>query len=124
MRCIPLISCLLLSSLGACGPGFSQQVSGALQQADADYRAGVAALNRNDLKTAQEKFAAVVRLEPGIELGHSALGAVLVREGEWAAGIGELEKALAIKPADDAAQLNLAIAYAQTGASAKAGPAG
>jgi len=122
MRHIPLISCLLLSSLGVYGPGFSQQASSALQQADADYRAGVAALNSNDLKTALAKFEAVVRLEPGIELGHSSLGAVLVREGQWTAGIRELEKALAMKPADDAAQLNLAIAYAETGAHAKALP--
>lgn len=100
----------------------SQQPSGALRQADAEYRAGVAALNGNDLKTAQEKFEAVVRLEPEIELGHSALGAVLVREGQWTASIKELERALAIKPADDAAQLNLAIAYAESGSLAKALP--
>ncbi len=113
---------LLLLSSGACGLAFPQQGSNALQQADADYRAGVVAFNSNDLKTAREKFEAVVRLEPGIELGHSALGAVLVRGGEWTAAIRELEKALVIKPADDAAQLNLAIAYAETGAYAKALP--
>ncbi len=119
---IPLQSCLLLLSLGACGPAFSQQASSTLEQANADYRAGVAALNGNDLKMAQEKFEAVVQLEPDIELGHSALGAVLVRGGEWAAAIRELERALALKPDDDAAQVNLAIAYAETGAYAKALP--
>jgi protein O-GlcNAc transferase len=119
-RCMLL--CMLLCSLGACGPVLSQQASGTLQQADADYRAGVAALKSNDLKTAQEKFESVVRLQPGIELGHSALGAVLVREGQWTEGIRELEKALAITPGDDAAQLNLALAYADTGAHAKAVP--
>lgn len=113
---------VLLCSFGACGLTFAQQASGTLQQADAYYRAGLAALNNNDLKTAQVKFEAVVRLEPELELGHSALGAVLVREGKWAAGIRELEKALAIKPADDAAQLNLALAYADSGAYAKAVP--
>jgi protein O-GlcNAc transferase len=115
--CILSCLCATLSPAPAC-----QEPPAALQQADADYRAGVAALNSNDLKTAQEKFESVVRLEPGIEQGHSALGAVLVREGQWSDGIRELEKALAIQPADDAAQLNLALAYAETGAHAKAVP--
>lgn len=101
---------------------FSQQVTSALRQADADYRAGVAALNGGDLKTAQAKFESVVRLEPGLEQGHSALGAVLVREGQWQPGIRELERAVALKPGDDGAQLNLALAYAETGAHAKAVP--
>ncbi len=122
MRRLRFTNCMLLCSFGVCGLVFSQQASGNLQQADGDFRAGVAALDGNDLKTAQQKFESVVRLEPGIEQGHSALGAVLVREGHWAAGIGELEKALAISPADDAAQLNLALAYAETGAHAKAVP--
>jgi protein O-GlcNAc transferase len=122
MRRVPLISCLLLSSLGFCGLGFSQQTAAALQQADADYRAGVSALNNNDLRTAQARFDDVVRLEPGIELGHSALGAVLVREGQWAAAIRELNKALALKLSDETAQLNLAIAYAESGEQAMALP--
>jgi len=100
----------------------SQETSSALRQADAEYRAGVAALNSNELEVALEKFEAVVRLESGIELGHSALGAVLVREGKWTAGIRELEKALALKPSDDVAQLNQAIAYSESGAHAKALP--
>lgn len=113
---------LLLCVCCATGVAASQEVSGALRQADADYRAGVAALNGNDLRLAQQKFESVVRLEPGIQQGHSALGAVLVREGQWAAGIRELEKALTLKPSDDAAQLNLAVAYAETGAPARAVP--
>jgi tetratricopeptide (TPR) repeat protein len=100
----------------------AQEPSAALRQADADYREGVAALNQNDLKTAQSKFEAVTRLAPTAEQGHSALGAVLVRERQWAAGISELEKALAIKPGDRAAQLNLAMVYAQTGSYSKAIP--
>jgi len=114
--------CILLGLLVTGGLLVCQEPSDTLRQADADYRAGVAALNRNDLKTARMKFESVVRLEPEIELGHSALGAVLVREGQWAAGIRELEQALAVKPADDAAQVNLALAYANTGAQAKAVP--
>lgn len=108
-----------------CGPwvfSYAQQVPAALRQADAEYRAGLAALNSGDLKLAQAKFEAVVRLEPQLEQGHSALGAVLVREGQWQAGIRELEKALAIKPGDEEAQLNLAMSYAETGAHARAIP--
>lgn len=100
----------------------TQEPSAALRLADADYREGVSALNENDLKTAQAKFEAVIRLAPAAEQGHSALGAVLIREGQWAAGIHELERALAIKPNDGASQLNLAMVYAQTGEHAKAIP--
>lgn len=100
----------------------AQEPSSTLRQADSEYRAGVAALNSNDLKTAEARFEAVVHLEPQVELGHSALGAVLVREGQWPAAIRELEKALSLKPGDDAAQLNLAVAYAESGEDAKALP--
>lgn len=115
----PVLSVLIALSTGmtrAQGPPAS------LIQADRDYREGVAALNRNDLETARLKFEAVTRLAPSAEQGHSALGAVLAREGQWAAGTRELEKALAIKPSDGAAQLNLAMVYEQTGVYEKAIP--
>jgi tetratricopeptide (TPR) repeat protein len=98
----------------------AQGSSDSLKQADADYREGVAALNRNDLQTAHAKFAEVVRLAPSAEQGHSALGAVLEREGQMPSAIAELQKALAIKPDDTSAEFNLAAAYEQTGAAAKA----
>ena len=101
---------------------FGQETSPQLKQADADFREGVAALNRNDLKAADAKFASVVHLAPSAEPGHSALGAVLVREGQMSAGIRELEKALAMKPSDSGAQMNLALAYATSGSAAKAVP--
>jgi protein O-GlcNAc transferase len=123
MRRLVLQCCVLFFDCAISLPVLtSQEPSANWRQADGAYRAGVAALNSNDLKTAQEKFEAVVRLAPELEPGHSALGAVLVREGQWAAGIRELERALALKPGDDAAQLNLALAYADTGADAKAAP--
>ena len=100
----------------------AQEPPASLRQADADYREGVEALNHNDLKAAQSKFEEVIRLAPAAEQGHSALGAVLVREGQWEVGTRELEKALALKPGDTAAQLNLAMTYAQSGAPSKAIP--
>jgi tetratricopeptide (TPR) repeat protein len=117
---LPHILLLLAGIAGA--TAYSQEPSASLRQADADYRAGVEALNHNDLKAAQSKFESVVRLAPAAEQGHSALGAVLVREGQWAAGTRELEKALALKPNDSAAQLNLAMVYAQSGAASEAIP--
>ena len=117
---LPLGLSFLIVSLP--GAAHAQEPSAALRQADAEYREGVAALNHNDLETARTRFEAVTRLAPTAEQGHSALGAILVRQGQWVAGTRELEKALAIKPNDSDAQLNLAMVYAQVGAPAKAIP--
>ena len=116
------IGLLLTAWFALAYPGFAQEPSAALKQADSDYRAGVTALSHNDLKTALTDFENVVRLAPSAEQGHSALGAVLVRLGRMNEGIRELEKALAMKPDDSSAQLNLALAYQQSGQSAKALP--
>jgi protein O-GlcNAc transferase len=108
--------------LGFQHPGYSQEPSPNLKEADADYRSGVAALSHNDLNAAREDFTKVVRLAPSAEQGHSALGAVLVQLGHTNEGIRELEKALAIKGNDSSAQLNLALALEQSGQPAKALP--
>jgi len=100
----------------------AQEPSASLKQADAAYRAGADAVAHNDLNTALDDFQKVVRLEPGVAQGHSALGAVLVRLGRLNEGIHELERALAIQPGDASAQLNLAVAYEQNGQAAKAVP--
>jgi tetratricopeptide (TPR) repeat protein len=109
----------LLAGCVVCG---AQEASPSLRQADADYRAGVAALSRNDLKTARLEFEQVVRLAPDIEQGHSALGAVLVRSGETGAAIHELEKALAIRADDASAEQNLAVAFEESGQPERALP--
>lgn len=101
---------------------YGQEPSASLKQADAEYRAGVAAMSRNDLKTALADFQSVVRLAPETEQGHVALGSVLLRLGRTSEGIRELEKALALKPGDRDSQVNLAIAYQQNGLPAKAIP--
>src|SRR5580698_2380436 len=112
LAALPALSCM----------GQAQEPSTSLKQADTDYRAGVAALSSNDLNTALADFEKVVHLAPAAEPGHSALGAVLLRMGRTSEGIHELEKALAIQSSDSSAQLNLALAYEQTGQSAKALP--
>jgi protein O-GlcNAc transferase len=115
LRCLPFA---LLASV-ACLV-FAQEPSANIKQADAAYRAGQAALAAHDLKAAREQFEKVVRLAPRAEQGHSALGAVMVSLGQTSEGIHELEKALAIDPKDSNAQLNLAVAYEQSGSTAKA----
>jgi protein O-GlcNAc transferase len=118
LRCISLLALWQVLALS----GLLQEPSAELKQADADYRAGVAALARNDLNAALTDFEHVVHLAPTAEQGHSALGAVLVRLNRTAEGVRELEKALAMKPGDNSAQMNLAMTYEQSGESAKALP--
>jgi protein O-GlcNAc transferase len=101
---------------------YTQEQSSDIKRANDDFRNGVAAVSRNDLNAARAYFENVVRLEPAIELGHSALGAVLLRLGHLHESIRELEKALTIKPGDSSAQLNLALAYEQSGQPGKALP--
>ena len=115
-----LVAALLLAALLRMAD--AQAPSAELKEADADYRAGVAALSRNDLQTALADFEKVLRLAPKAEQGHSAIGAVLVRLGRTAEGIVELQKALAIQPSDTSAQQNIALAYEQNGEPAKALP--
>lgn len=91
-----------------------------LQQADAIYRAGTAALARGDLGTAQTDFAQVVRLAPGAEPGHAALGLVLLDTGHLQQAVHELQVALSLNHADSGAQLNLANAYQELHEPAKA----
>jgi len=120
---LPLLLLLVsLSGFALARPLVCQEPSASLKEADADYREGVAALSRNDIRAAKSKFEAVVKLAPAAEQGHSALGAVLVRDGQIAAGIRELQRALAIKADDGSARTNLALAYEQAGESANALP--
>ncbi len=113
---------LLVVLLAWHGPWRAQEPSPSLRQADAAFRAGVAAVQRNDWTAARADFETVVRLAPSAQPGHSALGAVLVRLGETGAGIRELEKALAMRADDTSAQQNLALALEQSGQPAKALP--
>src|SRR5579863_5613628 len=99
-----------------------QQQPGDVQKAGDDYRAGVAALSASNLDQALKDFQEVVRLTPSAEPGHLMVGFVLARLGRTKEAILELEKAIALKPSDVDAQLNLALAYEQDGAAAKAVP--
>ena len=93
-----------------------------LKQADLAFREGFAARQSGNLELARTKFAEVARLEPKIPEGHEALGAVLLEMGRAGDAIAELESAAELEPNDSGNQANLAVAYAQTGATAKAIP--
>lgn len=86
-----------------------------LQQADAVYRAGTAALARHDLPAARSDFEQVTRLAPRAEPGHAALGLVLLDTGDLPRAVRELQLALTLNPSDSGAQLNLAIAFQRLG---------
>jgi protein O-GlcNAc transferase len=87
----------------------------ALQQADAAFRAGYAAMQAGRLEEARQDFADTVRLAPQLPEAHVALGAILAELGRSDEAIPELKKALELKPGDDAAEANLAMAYEAIG---------
>ena len=83
--------------------------------ADAAFRSGYAAVQRNDLVTAEAEFAKVVQLSPQVAAGHSAYGSVLLSAGKLQPAIAELKEAHRLDPAEPTATLNLARAYQQAG---------
>jgi len=90
-----------------------------IKQADAAFRAGVAARTAGNLESAQTQFAEVVRLQPRIPEGHEALGTVLGELGKWSEAVKEFEAAAALKTDDEGIETNLALAYVQAGEAAK-----
>ena len=113
---LPLLLACSVDALHGQDPGTSAREAGQ------DYRAGVAAFSRNDLEAALKDFRQVVRATPQAEPGHLMLGFVLARLGRVDEAIPELEKALTLNPNDTDARTNLALAYEQIHAPAKAIP--
>ena len=113
-RCIVLA---FLMEAALCG---AQQT--AIQQAGEAFRAGTEAYARGDLNTARTQFGRAVKLAPGIEEGHGALGVVLYALGQYPQAIAELKSALQLNPGDRNAKENLAQAYSQIGCPDKAVP--
>jgi protein O-GlcNAc transferase len=106
----------LLPNLFAQGQQPSKrEPAAAARSADAAFHAGYAAVSANDLEKARAEFQQVVDLEPRIEEGHSALGAVLLQLNAYPQAIVQLKTALHLKPGDEAAETNLAMAYAKSG---------
>jgi tetratricopeptide (TPR) repeat protein len=88
---------------------------GALQKADAAFRAGYAAMQAGRLEEARKDFANTVALAPRLPEAHSALGAILVQLSHPREAVPELEKALQLKPGDATAAVNLALAHEAIG---------
>jgi len=115
---------LLLASVPAL-TGAAQaavQDADALKRADTAFRAGYAAMQSGNSEQAREQFAEAARLAPQIPEGHEALGEVLMELKRPAEAVPELETALKLKPADQAIESSLAVAYARSGDTAKAIP--
>lgn len=71
-------------------------------------RSGLVSAQRGDLTSARSDFDRVVKLEPNVAPGHSALGWVLLSLGEPRPAEVELRTALQLAPGDIGTQLNLA----------------
>jgi Flp pilus assembly protein TadD len=92
-------------------PGTGGISASSIQAADAAFREGYAASQRNDLASARASFEKVVQLAPGIAVGHSALGSVLLAQGDSARAVRELEAARQLGAADDSTLVSLCLAY-------------
>jgi Flp pilus assembly protein TadD len=92
-------------------PAAASAPASAIQAADAAFRAGYAASQRNDLAAARASFEKVVQLAPGIAVGHTALGNVLLAQGEFAGAVRELQAARQLGAADDSTFVSLCLAY-------------
>ena len=119
-----LFQSVLMAVVALCSvvPARGQEQPANIKKAAEDYRAGVEALSHNDLQLALKDFQQVVLATPAAEPGHLMLGFVLARMGRTKEAISELEKALTLNPNDSDARTNLALAYEQSGAPAKAIP--
>lgn len=120
LRAAALAVALLLPPAAALAQGHEQEQ--VVARASAAFRAGYASAAKGDLAGARAQFERAVHLAPQVEEGHSALGAILVQLKDYPPAIAELNRALALKPADTAALANLALAYARSGDAAHAGP--
>ena len=111
---------MLAVAVAAGGQKPAKPAADAVKRADAAFRAGAAARESGNLEVARQRFAEVVRLQPQIPEGHSALGTVLAEMGRPLDAATEFETAAKMRPGDSAIESNLAMAYAQAGKTAKA----
>ncbi len=100
------------ATLLQCGAVAQQSSGGQQAEAEAAFRAGLSAAQAGRLSDAKSQFERVVQLAPAIAAGHSALGAVLVQQGNFAQAAVELRQALRLNGADASAKLNLGLAAA------------
>jgi protein O-GlcNAc transferase len=108
-----LVSIMLWWSLAAVGQAGKPQpgAAPALQQADAAFRAGYAAMQAGKPEEARRDFAEAVRLAPKLPEARVALGVILAQLGHPEEAIPEFEMALKLKPGDAVALGNLSAAH-------------
>ena len=75
--------------------GAAQVPGGEQSAAEAAFRAGLKAAQAGKLTEAKSQFERVVQLAPSVAAGHSALGAVLVEQGNNAQALAELRSWIA-----------------------------
>jgi tetratricopeptide (TPR) repeat protein len=96
----------------------NQQPSSA--EADAFLRAGIAAQQRGDNRSAIGDFQKALAIHPEMVEAHSGLGAALAATGQFDAAIDEDMRALAAAPDNTGARANLGMAYYSKGDLARA----
>ncbi len=89
-----------------------QGSSGQQAAAETAFRNGLKAAQTGRLAEAKSQFERVVQLAPTVAAGHSALGAVLLQQGDNALALVELRHALQLDGADASASLNFGLAAA------------
>lgn len=92
-------------------PIASAQQNANVPAAEAAFRDGLAASERNDLRSARFNFEKAVRLAPNVAAGHAALGSVLLSLGDLSEAVRELEIANRSDHSDQSTLLNLILAY-------------
>jgi protein O-GlcNAc transferase len=119
------IAALVIAGLAVWMPALEAQSpkppgAKAMQQADAAFRAGLAAQQVGQVEKARASFAEAVRLAPDIAEAHEALGAVLLELDKPDEAVKELEAAFKLKPDDAGIETDLAMAYTRAGQAASA----
>jgi len=96
---------LVVATLGS--PSLAQQEPANLVAARSAMSDGLNAMKQRSLDEARTDFERVVKLAPQVELGHAALGSVLLALNQLDASIKELETAHQMAPGDLDVDLNL-----------------
>ena len=85
-----------------------------VQSATEAFRSGSKDFEKGDLAAARREFERAVKLAPQVWAAHSALGSVLLAQGDAKGAVRELTAARRLNPQDKVVTLNLAVADSLT----------
>ena len=91
--------------------GDSQRAAKNLEQADAAFKAGYAAMQAGNLEGARKDFAEAARLAPKLPEARVALGVILMQLDKPEEAISQFQEALTLKPGDAGTKTNLVLAH-------------